>query len=241
MRITMNKSNSKGKVLQRNLLSNLVLDQLMDWIMDGKLHMGEKLNPDELAAKLGVSRMPIREALNTLEKMGLAESVPYVGTRLVKLTKEDVSEIYLIRKSLEPLAARQACVGISEDVIERLELIHGEYVQVVRQEKVMAKRIYQLNREFHFTLYGACGLERLCFMIESLWDILSFFKLIYGQKFIRDEESREKMIREHESYLEALKRRDGELLFRLLSENLDRRSRDIPYDSEAYFDSGKEE
>ena len=98
-----------------NLLSNLVLDQLMDWIMDGKLHMGEKLNPDELAAKLGVSKMPIREALNTLEKMGLAEAIPYVGTRLVKLTQEDVSEIYLIRKALEPLAAKQACAVIEEE------------------------------------------------------------------------------------------------------------------------------
>lgn len=238
MRITMNKSNSNGHVLQRNLLSNLVLEQLMDWIMDGKLHMGEKLNPDELASKLGVSSMPIREALNTLEKMGLAESIPYAGTRLVKLTKEDVSEIYMIRKALEPLAARQACAVIGEETVAELERIHREYKQVVRQETILAKQVYQLNREFHFTLYGACGLERLCFMIESLWDILSFFKLIYGQKFIRDEKSREDMILEHESYLDAVKSRDGKLLFRLLSGNLDKRSRDIPYDLEAYFDSG---
>ena len=102
----------------------------------------------------------------------------------------------------------------------------------------MAKQVYQLNREFHFTIYGACGMEKLCSMIESLWDVLSFFKLIYGQKFINDEDSRERMILEHESYLEALRRREGETLFRLLSENLDKRSRDIPYDSEAYFDSG---
>ena len=238
MRITMSKNNSNSKVLQRNLLSNLVLEQLMDWIMDGKLHMGEKLNPDELAAKLGVSKMPIREALNTLEKMGLAEAIPYVGTRLVKLTQEDVSEIYLIRKALEPLAAKQACAVIEEETVSRLEEIHEEYKQVVRQEKVMAKQVYQLNREFHFTIYGACGMEKLCSMIESLWDVLSFFKLIYGQKFINDEDSRERMILEHESYLEALRRREGETLFRLLSENLDKRSRDIPYDSEAYFDSG---
>lgn len=241
MRITMNKNNSNGNVLQRNLLSSLVLDQLMDWIMDGKLHMGEKLNPDELAAKLGVSKMPIREALNTLEKMGLAESVPYLGTRLVKLTQEDVSEIYLIRKTLEPLAARQACLVIKEETIVELEHIHEEYKKVVHQDIIMAKRVYQLNREFHFTLYSACGLERLCSMIESLWDILSFFKLIYGQKFIKNEEPREKMIQEHESYLNAIKKRDGELLFELLSENLDKRSMDIPYDSEAYFDSGDDE
>ena len=76
----------------------------------------------------------------------------------------------------------------------------------------MAKQVYQLNREFHFTIYGACGMEKLCSMIESLWDVLSFFKLIYGQKFINDEDSRERMILEHESYLgspEAERRRNA--------------------------------
>lgn len=235
MRITMSRANNSA--LQRNLLPDLVLNQLMDWIMDGKLHMGEKLNPEELANKLGVSRMPIREALNNLEKIGLAESVPFVGTRLIKPTKEDVSEIYLIRQSLEPIAAQKACGKITADQIMELEEIHEEYKKVVRREKIHAKEVYQMNRLFHFTIYSASGLERLCFMIESLWDSLSFFKLIYGQKLIRAEESREKMIMEHESYLIALKKGDGDELFRILSANLKKRAEDIPYDFDTCLDA----
>ena len=237
MRITMKKSNSNGHVLQRNLLSNAVLEQLMDWIIDGKLHMGEKLNPDELAAELGVSKMPIREALNTLERMGLAESIPYVGTRLVQLTREDISEIYLIRKSLEAAAAREACTRIDQEAIRELEEVHESYKQAVGQDKLVARTVYELNRQVPFTIYKASGMERLCSMIESLWDILSFFKLIYGQKLIYDDESRAEMIAEHQSYLDALKKGESELLFELVSRNLDKRVKDIPYDSVVYFDA----
>ena len=101
----------------------------------------------------------------------------------------------------------------------------------------MAKEVYELNRQFHFTIYAASGMDRLCSIIESLWDTLSFFKLIYGQKLIHGRESREHLIEEHQSYLDALRERKSELLFELLSQNLDKRANDIPYDSEAYFDS----
>ena len=66
MRITM--SDSGRETLQHSRLPDLVLDKLMEWIMDGKLMMGDKLNTEELASQFGVSRMPIREALSNLEK-----------------------------------------------------------------------------------------------------------------------------------------------------------------------------
>lgn len=234
MRITMNNVNSD--VIQHNKLPDLVLDKLMDWIMDGKLHMGEKLNTEELANQLGVSRMPIREALSSLEKMGLAESIPYVGTRLVKLTQEDVRQIYIARQALEPVAASYACNKVTEKDIELLEKINEQYKITVRQDDVPAKDVYILNRYYHFTIYSISGLNRICSMIESLWDSLSFFKLIYGQKFIREKKDRENMILEHESYLEALKDRDPERLYKLLWRNLAKRIEDIPYDATAYFE-----
>ena len=233
MRITMNNMNTD--VIQHNKLPDLVLDKLMDWIMDGKLHMGEKLNTEGIANQLGVSRMPIREALSNLEKIGLAESISYVGTRLIKLTQDDVRQIYIARKALEPVAASHACLKVTKEHIELLEKINDEYKKLVRMDEVHGKDVYMMNRYYHFTIYAISGLDRLCSMIESLWDSLSFFKLIYGQKFIGDRESREYMIKEHDIYLEAIKNRDAELLFRKLSENLDGRTREIPYEASAYF------
>lgn len=233
MRITMNKTNSSE--FQHNKLSDLVLNKLMDWIMDGKLHMGEKLNTEELANNLGVSRMPIREALKYLEKMGLAESVPYVGTRLVSLTEEDVRQIYIARRALEPIVAYYACEKITDEEIAELEKVNREYKQIIKQEEVDAKEVYKKNRYFHFLIYGASDLDKLCAIIESLWDSLSFFKLIYGKTFIDDRAAGEKMIQEHDNYLTALKARDCQLLSRLISENLDERAEHIPYENAAYY------
>lgn len=234
MRITMNNMNSD--VIPHNKLPDLVLGKLMDWIMDGKLHMGEKLNTEELANQLGVSRMPIREALSSLEKMGLAESVPYVGTRLIKLTKDDVKQIYIARQALEPVAASYACKYVTKEHIELLEKINCQYKVTVSQDQVSAKDVYKLNRYYHFTIYSISGLNRICSMIESLWDSVSFFKLIYGQKFINSKEAREKMMKEHDSYLNALKEKDSGKIYQLLWKNLSSRTEDIPYDASAYFE-----
>ena len=233
MRITMNDLNTD--TLQHSKLPDLVLDKLMEWIMSGKLSMGDKLNTEELATQLGVSRMPIREALSNLEKKGLAESIPYAGTRLVTLTKEDVRQIYIARTALEPVAAKYACEKITAQEIRHLSEIQEEYKRIVRGKELDAVEVYQQNRLYHFSIYKASQLDRICVMIESLWDNLSFFKLIYGQKLLDSEESREKMIAEHQSYLDALKRRDSELIYRLLQQNLKSRAENIPYYSDVYF------
>lgn len=233
MRITM--SDSGKEMLQHSKLPDLVLDKLMEWIMEGKLLMGDKLNTEELASQLGVSRMPIREALSNLEKKGLAESVPYAGTRLVILTRDDVRQIYIARKALEPEAARYACEKITDEEIKELEKIHEDYQRIVRKDELDAVEVYQQNRLYHFSIYKVSGLNRICSMIESLWDSLSFFKLIYGQKLLNTRESRERLIAEHQSYLDALRSHDSELLAKLVAGNLQKRIDDIPYDIEEYF------
>lgn len=233
MRITMNDLD-RG-MLQHNKLPDLALDKLMEWIMSGKLSMGDKLNTEELASQLGVSRMPIREALANLEKKGLAESVPYAGTRLVTLTKDDVRQIYIARTALEPVAAKYACEKITDEDIQNLKEIHAEYIRIVRQEELDAIDVYQQNRLYHFSIYKISQLDRICAMIESLWDNLSFFKLIYGQKLLEGRESRERMIEEHQSYLDALKQRDSGRISHLLAQNLKKRTEDIPYSLDVYF------
>ena len=209
-RVTMGQDDSM--MLQRDTLPMQVLNKLMDWIMDGKLKMGEKLNTEELARQLGVSRMPIREALKSLEKMGLAESVPYVGVKLVSLEQEDVLQIYLMRQLLEPLAAGEACKKITEEQIHELEEIHKEYIPIVEADEIDAKKLYLQNRKFHFAIYSISEMDRVCAMIESLWDTLSFFKLIYGRDVIKNTNGAKNMIAEHQGYIDALKDRDAERL-----------------------------
>lgn len=231
-RVTMGQDDSM--MLQRDTLPMQVLNKLMDWIMDGKLKMGEKLNTEELARQLGVSRMPIREALKSLEKMGLAESIPYVGVKLVSLEQEDVLQIYLMRQLLEPLAAGEACKKITEEQIHELEEIHKEYVPIVEDDEIDAKKLYLQNRKFHFAIYSISEMDRVCAMIESLWDTLSFFKLIYGRDVIKNTNGAKNMIAEHQGYIDALKDRDAERLKKSLYDTLGVRIDGISKETDYY-------
>ena len=231
-RVTMGQDDSM--MLQRDTLPMQVLNKLMDWIMDGKLKMGEKLNTEELARQLGVSRMPIREAVKSLEKMGLAESIPYVGVKLVSLEQEDVLQIYLMRQLLEPLAAGEACKKITEEQIHELEEIHKEYVPIVEADEIDAKKLYLQNRKFHFAIYSISEMDRVCAMIESLWDTLSFFKLIYGRDVIKNTNGAKNMIAEHQGYIDALKDRDAERLKKSLYDTLGVRIEGISKETDYY-------
>lgn len=231
-RVTMGQDDSM--MLQRDTLPMQVLNKLMDWIMDGKLKMGEKLNTEELARQLGVSRMPIREALKSLEKMGLAESIPYVGVKLVSLEQEDVLQIYLMRQLLEPLAAGEACKKITEEQIHELEEIHKEYIPIVEADEIDAKKLYLQNRKFHFAIYSISEMDRVCAMIESLWDTLSFFKLIYGWDVIKNTNGAKNMIAEHQGYIDALKDRDAERLKKSLYDTLGVRIEGISKETDYY-------
>ena len=231
-RVTMGQDDSM--MLQRDTLPMQVLNKLMDWIMDGKLKMGEKLNTEELARQLGVSRMPIREALKSLEKMGLAESIPYVGVKLVSLEQEDVLQIYLMRQLLEPLTAGEACKKITEEQIHELEEIHKEYIPIVEADEIDAKKLYLQNRKFHFAIYSISEMDRVCAMIESLWDTLSFFKLIYGRDVIKNTNGAKNMIAEHQGYIDALKDRDAERLKKSLYDTLGVRIDGISKETDYY-------
>ena len=78
-------------------------------------------------------------------------------------------------------------------------------------------------------------MNRVCSVIESLWDTLSFFKLIYGRDVIKNKTGVPKMIAEHQSYIDALKKRDAETLKRSLYENLAERIEGISRETDFYI------
>jgi DNA-binding GntR family transcriptional regulator len=93
---------------------DIVLSFIRAAIVDGRLAAGAKLDQNEIAAKLGVSRMPVREALKQLEAEGLVVVFPYRGVEVARLNPDDIREMFSIRGALERLAVGKA--------IENLEL-----------------------------------------------------------------------------------------------------------------------
>lgn len=223
--------------LKSKRMPELVLEQLMDWIMDGTISMGEKLNAEELAVRMGVSRMPVREALKSMEKSGIIESVPYVGARVVELSISDITQIYLMRQALEPLAAYYACKSINDLRMSIIEGIQDRLVDVMHKPHPDGKQIFMLNREFHFTIYNMSEMKHLVDVIGSLWDKLAFFKLIYGRKYVNDKNSAEHKIQEHTSYIELLKNKDADGLKNAIERTLNKRLMDIQGEVAPHIDN----
>ena len=139
-----------------------VADLLREAIAQGTLAAGSVLRQDELAARLGFSRMPIRDALRQLEAEGLVTIHPTRGAFVARMEVREIREIYALRALLEAEALRLSCpllgaaaLAEAAAVLERLE----------REPEV--GRWGQLNRRFHLTLYGACGNGRLLDLIEA--------------------------------------------------------------------------
>ena len=215
----------------------LVMEQLMDWIMDGKLNMGQRLNTEELAQLMGVSRMPVREAIKHLEKLGIVESVPYAGARLVTITKSDIQQIYMMRKKLEPVLGYHACLNGTDEQIAEAERIQDRFELIMREGKPTAKEVFVQNRSFHFAIFRASGMERIADTVCMLWHTLAFCKLIYGQTYVISPKAAARMMAEHRSYLDALHARDAIHLQSLMTENLSRIEVELPEKLAAYLNA----
>jgi len=214
--------------LQRQRTNELVLEQMMTWIMDGTLAMGQKINTEQIAKQLGVSRMPVREATASLEKMGLAESVPFVGYRLITLNESIINDLYLIRRALEPLAAFYACQNMTTEALVEIESIQQQLERVIQDENCDPKEVFTLNREFHFAIYQTCGKEKVFEFIQNVWRQLSFCKLIYANMMLQKDQMKKNYSKEHRLFIELLRKRDAEGLKQAVYDSLGWYSEDVP-------------
>lgn len=230
------KAMQKSVKIQPQRVPDLVMEQLMEWIMDGKLNMGQKLNTEELAQELGVSRMPVREAIKNMEKLGVAESTPYAGSRLVTLDKKDIEQIYMMRRALEPLLGYHACLNASDVEITETVRVQGEFENLMLNGSPTAKEIFVHNRAFHFAMYRGAHMDRIFHTVSMLWDNLAFAKLIFGQNYVESVDAAGHMMQEHRSFADALASREAWRLQELLGENLERTARRLPEKLSGYLE-----
>ena len=143
--------------------ADTVATSLREMIISGKLKGGERLVERDLADRFGVSRIPMREAIQRLERDGLLEIFRNRGAVVRMLTASDVKDIYDLRALLEGDAIYRSVKRLDDEILARAELVHrllGDASTAVRQG--------ELNREFHALLYSRCGNERQLKAIEEL-------------------------------------------------------------------------
>jgi DNA-binding GntR family transcriptional regulator len=135
---------------------------LREAIAKGTLAPGTALRQDELAARCGFSRMPIRDALRLLEAEGLVSIHPTRGAFVAAMDASEIREIYAVRELLEIEALRLALPNLTAETLDEAAGFLGQ----IDNEPDVA-RWGALNRGFHLALYSACGNGRLLALIEA--------------------------------------------------------------------------
>ena len=144
------------------------------WILTGELSAGEKLTEQELAARLGVSRGPVREALRALAEAGLIQIEPNRGAFVRKIDLNEAIEIHDVYSALEELAARSAARSLSGAQAKELKALVEAMDAAAEAEDL--DRYYALNLSFHQRLVEASGNRRLLSIYNRLLNELHLFR-----------------------------------------------------------------
>ncbi len=197
-------------------------------ILEGRIAPGKKLKEGDLAKALGISRTPIREAINRLAKEGLLEIFPQRGAYVVQFTEKDVFELFLIRENLEGLAARLASPKMTSSSLAKLE----SCIQGFR-EPFGDKDIQRYAREdfkFHQSIVNLSDAQRLIQLVSSLHDHIRIYRLT--TRGVADK--MKSSLAEHRQIIEALGRGDPEESDRRMRQHI-RRVRDGVMENIQFF------
>lgn len=194
---------SRRLTAQESVLAALRAD-----IRTGDLRPGDQIVQESLADRYGVSRVPLREALKTLEAEGQVEYHPHRGYFVVELSVDDLTEVYRLRELLEGEALRHAVPALADEDIEVIAELLDEVEAAAGRADVIA--MAEANRRFHFAIFDAAGMPRLSRLLRQLWEATDAYRALYYQ----DPDNRDRVETEHRAMVAALRARDGEELVR---------------------------
>ena len=192
-----------------SLASERATDALRHEILSGGLRPGRRVKQETLAAKYGISRIPIREALRQLESEGLVVLVPNSGAWIAKLDQSECVEIYKIREQLEPLAIAESAKNISTEAIADLVDLTSKIEASENPEDFL-----RLDRDFHLLSYSGSQMPRLLEMIYKFWNTTQHYRRAFA--YAAEQSSMVAVHQEHALIAEAMSRQDGEQAARIL-------------------------
>lgn len=198
-------------VLKTQSLPGLVQDELERMILEGRLLPGEQLREVTMAALLGVSRGPVREAFRALEEKGLVKVVKNCGAYVRTLDLEEADQIYEVREVLEAMIGDKTARLVDVNGIARLEAILERMKLAVAAADVNCYT--GLNFSFHDALAALCGNRKLHETYKRLVAELSLFR---RHTYIHDETSLTKSLSEHQAIFKAIAEHRPEIASELL-------------------------
>lgn len=155
--------------LKRQTLSADVYEQFKELLISGRMMPGEQISLRGMAEGLGVSVMPVREAVQRLTAEQALELTPNRSLRVPQMSVSQFREITSIRKNLEGLAAATAAQCLSEEDTQKIVMWHESFVREMKNETPDGARLISLNKELHFAIYRGAKMPVMMQLIEALW------------------------------------------------------------------------
>ena len=188
-------------------------DALRDAILEGQLGPGTRLVIDELSAELGVSQIPVREALQQLQSDGFVIIEPYVGARVTEINASLICEVFDLMEALEVISGRAACLCMSEDSLVEMENRLRNMDTLVTD----SERFSQENARLHQFICERAGtplVSRLKDRVLAHWDRLRrhYLQDVFERRVVDAQQ-------EHWRVFEALRTRDPDHVEQVIREH----------------------
>jgi DNA-binding GntR family transcriptional regulator len=155
--------------LERVTLGERVHTELRELLMSGELAPGQKMSLRSVAETLGVSMMPVREAVARLVSDGSLEVLPNRAVRVPLMTLSRFRELTAVRLAVEGFAADEAARRRTKQDLAEIKRFEGAFLAEARSPTPRADQAVRANKELHFAIYRASGLPTLVGIIEGLW------------------------------------------------------------------------
>lgn len=181
---------------------DIAFEQLRDAIVSGELKPGTRLHQDAIAEELGISRMPLREALRRLDELGFVTIRHHRGTFVTEPSIDEIRDTYAVRTLLESASAAEAARNIGNERLERLREILSDAREALEAED--GPSLAEQNALFHLTAHEASENEVLMRMINDLTMHCQRYRLQHARLTDRAAEA----LYEHEQILEAWSEHD---------------------------------
>ncbi|WP_353651248.1 GntR family transcriptional regulator [Nakamurella sp. A5-74] len=180
-----------------------VFDLIRARILDGRLQPDQRISMDELSRELGVSKIPVREAIGRLEALGFVTNKQHAGPAVAAVDIRQLNGAYLARAELEPLIARLAAQNASVASVRSLAVVHKHMSAALANGR--HQLLADLNSEFHAGLAAMTGYAILGEIDEALLLAVRRYRVI--DPLTTDNWAR--VVREHEIILDAVRAGDG--------------------------------
>lgn len=172
-------------------------------IVSGAYPPGTRIRQEDVAARFGASRVPVREALRQLEYEGLVTVRANAGAWVSRLTLAECEEVYQMRERLEPLLLRYSAPGLAEDALEHL----ADLAQRITDAGDDTEAFLTLDREFHLASYAAAETSQLADLVHKLWNTTAPYRRTYVAGWSDDA----RRIAHEEHHLMVAAMRDGDV------------------------------